>query len=343
MIVPESPPVPEAANAEPGDASLVLPFDPRQGTLLGFEFPADALEALTKDGASAESEVRMPANLQADGVTRSNAPVGEMSPAPAEPVLKGNPATEVEPRREDEQATLVDDVAAMATAKTPAAEKPLAGRPATAKKAADGAPMSAASAKPDLPEKPEKPAPLPKAAASRQAARPVAQMKEPAPSPNPASASPARAGLVARGASSEASETAALARTVASMQEALEHERLAGEQRWRRMRNWLAAALVGVAVVLLASIGQTVALVGSAHQAEAARQQALTAVNEQQAALANLASAISALSARMPTPAGQAPAADAAQVNIPQPPAKHAKPARARCLKEKEKEKAAAR
>lgn len=128
------------------------------------------------------------------------------------------------------------------------------------------------------------------------------------------------------------------------MHEALEQERHAAELRWRRTRNWLALALAGVALLVVASIAQTVAMIGFARRADAAQQQAQLAMTEQQAALASLASATSALSARMPAPPDAGAAADAATPSgVAQPQAKHAKPVHVRRLKDKGKDKDQAR
>lgn len=124
------------------------------------------------------------------------------------------------------------------------------------------------------------------------------------------------------------------------MHEALQQERHSAEQRWRRTRNWLALALAGVAFLVVASIAQTVAMIGLAHRADAAQQQAQLAMTEQQAALASLASATSALSARMQAPSDAGAAADvAALAGVAQQQAKHAKPVHVRRLKDKSRDK----
>ncbi|HEX7683533.1 MAG TPA: hypothetical protein VF446_08325 [Trinickia sp.] len=344
------------ADAELADAGLAPHFDPRQGTLLGFELPAEMLEALTSEGTGIGKGLRLPATAEA--VAEAAAASTGQSPAASGLAIAGAAsAMQAQPDMLLDDAS-PDERETPASAAKPAVVRESAG----AKQTGDNARASDASAKLLTPETAEKAASPAKAASSRQTARsaPV-RAKEPsisgdgvngasterastasvsaasllsAPSASPSSSS----GDAGPASSSEPAESASLARTVASLRGALEQERYAAQQRWRRTRNWLAVALAGVALVFAASVAQTVALVGFAHRAEAAQQQAQNALNDQRAALENLASATSALSARIQTPDGQAPtAAASAPVNSEQPRSKHAKSTHARRLKEKER------
>ncbi len=118
---------------------------------------------------------------------------------------------------------------------------------------------------------------------------------------------------------------AELAATVASLQVALSDERRAAEERWRRIRHWLALASAGLVVLFAVSVGQTVALVNFSHRAQTAQQQTQSALNDQQAALAGLASSTSSLAARVGPPAQPDGAPDAPPAaNAAPRPAKHA-------------------
>lgn len=96
----------------------------------------------------------------------------------------------------------------------------------------------------------------------------------------------------------DAPEANMLTQTVASLQAVFDQAQHAAQARWRRTRHWLALTLAALAVLLIVSVAQTVALIGFVHRSEAAQQQAQSALSQQQAALASLASAVSALPAR---------------------------------------------
>lgn len=302
--------VAQEAGLKLADAELTPHFDPRQGTLLGFELPADALAALTSERADMSIERPLPISAEGDAPSERHSPGAS-----------GQALAEAAPAAPEQPEVPLDDAGPDQTEMAASRDTPAIVRKAArakngrghARVSDDGVSGAAASTERAL-------------AANISAA---SLLHAPSPSSDAGEASTA-----------EPAEAASLARSVASLREALQQERDAAQQRWRRTRNWLAVASAGVALVLAASAAQTVALVRFAQRAEAAQQQAQSALNGQQAALANLASATSALSARMQTPAAQAPAADASAASNPeQPRSKHPKTAHARRSKEKEKTK----
>lgn len=216
-----------AASQETGDTAPSLHFDPRQGTLLGFELPADVLVSITNDDAQAD------ADPVAQAQTEANAQVARS--------VKGRSAGGAKP---------VDE---------PPSREPAQSNPVVE-------PDQAAGAPPGQIARP--------ARSERQAASPAAVVAAAGPTPG------------------------TLAQTVASLQEALARERLAGDEHWRRARHWLVFALAGIALLLAVAVVQTVALVGFVHHTQAAQQQTQSALNDQQAALSRLASATLALTAR---------------------------------------------
>ncbi|HTH76062.1 MAG TPA: hypothetical protein VL635_16840 [Trinickia sp.] len=321
------------AGVDASDAAQPPHFDPRQGTLLGFELPPDALEALKREGARADGEGAAPVNV---------------------PEAAFGPAASIAPKRAREVAPEVaPEVVPTPSAgrrKSLVAEPTLA--PADAVRVGGSTPMPSAGADGGEAERLQSSAHalsaflVAPAAATASAA--CASSTSASPSTSTAAAAPTAASLSAthtddsapRAGTAAPAAPAASTRTLVSLNEALQQERHAAEQRWRRTRNWLALALAGVALLVVASIAQSVAMIGFARRADAAQQQAQLAMAEQKAALASLANATSALSARMPAPPDAGAAADAAAPSgVAQQQAKHAKPVHVRRLKDKGKDK----
>jgi hypothetical protein len=350
--------VPEARDSvrEPSEMVPVPQFDPRQGTLLGFELPSDALASMTEPLASAQDE---PATLpQADP---GDAAHGKSEPA------SGDQADAVK-------------VAAGATKKAVArAKAPAAERAATPRQSAASA-KRASPAKSSPREQPAQPEPISTKAAiagdslndtsrldsrestllspgaalasvrERPARRPIgtarpsgstsadqeARAAQPEHAlPVPPAVQRAFAGSIAGMASlagdvpdvpnvSEGAPPAERAGTVAALQEALLEERRAAQARWRRTRHWLALSSAGVAVLFAVSVAQTVALVRFSHRAQAMQQQTESALNDQRAALAGLASMTSALAARgVPLAQPDAAPDSSSAAHVAKRPAKH--------------------
>ena len=299
----------------------VVAIDPRQGTLLGFERPADAAEALiASEGTVDGIEPAAPAPASVGRVVRGKPAATEKPNAGAELDLTGMAAVaEVESAMGFELASpvAVEEavVAEKAADEKAAAEKAAAEKVVAEKAVAEKAVAEKAAAEKAAAEK----AAAEKAAAEKAAAEKAAAEKVAAPPPD-------------------------LAQTVASLQEALLQERSAAQERWRRTRHWLALGLAGLVLLFAVSVAQTVALVGFAHRAQAAQQQTQSALNDQQAALTGLASSTSALAARMASSALTGSVLDTPfEANLSPRPAKRVKLAHARHPKDKEKAKPATR
>ena len=302
-------------------------FDPRQGTLLGFELPEGVLvSTAAEDTLSDAADVEQ---RQANRAVRDGSADGEKA---------------VSVEIVEEQLVLEQAVVA---AKPVASEQPavgenavVAGKPVTSRKAT-GAGKAATAAKAEAPAKAE-------AAAKAEApAKLATSVEEPVVAKSAEGATPSRARRPAVFPASAATlpevapaipdslAPSPLAQTVASLEAAFAQERRASEERWRRMRHWLALASAGLALLFVICIAQFVALIGFAHRTQAAQLQTQSTLNEQQTALAGLASSTAALSTNMPTPA--APDAASTAANAAQPPAKHTKPPHLRHPKEKAK------
>ncbi len=240
-----------AAASEPDDAVHSVDVDPRQGTLLGFEVPADMIVAMTNESEPAEDDPAVP--MEIGGPAR------------------GTPTVEQEPTMA-ETSSIGDE--------PPAIEK------------------SIASAAPPTPEGPF-------------------GLDRPDPS--------------------------AIAMTLASLEDAFVEEQRETAERWRRTRWWLAFALAGLALLLVVSVAQTIALIGFAHGVQTAQAEEQTALNQQQAALASLTSVVSAPPAGLHSTDGQVSAPDQASAApavdaTPPRPAKHARPAYSRHSRERERQ-----
>ena len=318
-------------------------FDPRQGTLLGFELPESWLLSMTATGSRDEAPLAQTAEIEravpAEVAGVEKAAGIAVDDAAVDAVVDERPATNRLPAAAEK--TIVTDKTVAADTRV-TAEKPVSGRkaaraekaitPATAgiSEAVAIGPAPAAAPEPatspapaTAPASATAPAPTqPGSAASSKARRPEASTPSAAVFLDMESAPPA------------SPELTALIRTVASLEAAFVQERRAAEARWRRTRHWPSLSLAGLALLLAVCVGQTVAFIGFAHRSEAAQQQMQSALTEQQAALAGLSSATAALSAAPQTP--EAPDA-ASAVSATTQPAKHTKPAHLRHPKEKAK------
>ncbi|MGN6083247.1 MAG: hypothetical protein ACTHN9_07235 [Trinickia sp.] len=291
-------------------------IDPRQGTLLGFERPADAAEALiASEGTVGGIEPASAPAAASIGRARSKPAVTEQPNAGAELDLTGMPAV-----AEAETATGLELASPVAVEEAVAAEKAAVEKAAAEKAAAEKAVAEKAAAEKTAAEKAaaEKVV-AEKVVAEKAAAEKTAAEKVAAPPPD-------------------------LAQTVASLQEALLQERSAAQERWRRTRHWLALGLAGLVLLFAVSVAQTVALIGFAHRAQAAQQQTQSTLNDQQAALTGLASSTSALAARMASSALTGSVLDTPfEAHLSPRPAKRVKLVHARHPKDKEKAKLATR
>ncbi|WP_442808930.1 hypothetical protein [Trinickia soli] len=321
-------PEPRLSRGDATDAGEEAPlplFDPRQGTLVGFELPADVFASIAGAGARGDTESAV---LEASGVSMGAAAAVEEAPAAvyAPVVSKKAAVTEASP---------VAEISAVPETPTPA-EGPDATRTPAIKARSASAGQSVGGAKPAAARKaaPRRAASPKKAVAPTkfQAIAPEALVERFEPKPM-ASADAART-----------AEPSELARTVASLQETIAGERHAAQERWRQTQRWFALALAGLALLLVVSVAQMAALIAFAHRAQAERQQAQAALSEQQAALANLASATSALSASAaarPAPASAAMGNANALAKSAQEPMKRVKATHARHAREKVKPAAA--
>lgn len=299
----------DAAEADEGATQ----FDPRQGTLLGFELPPDAFASML--GAVARGDGG-PAALSEDGATPGSEAAAEEAPAAESAPLAGNSPAVV--NGSDAPGALGTQPAAQALdpAQIPTPQEILAAieqalrprEPATARKT--GA-AKAASLKRAVGPTPAAAVPL---AVSAELAQPQSMLRGDAP------------------------PAAELVRTVALLQASIADDRYAAQERWRRTRRWFAIALAALALLFAFSVAQTVALIASAERQQTAQQLVQAALIQQQAALANLARAASALSgSNAARPASASGAAATAPVNAAPEPVQHARAAHARHPKEKAK------
>ena len=356
---------PESATVQEADDVLQLPpIDPRQGTLLGFELPAEALALIAEEQAPPVAELLAPAQptrgargkpaeSEVADDAREQAAVVEKEVAPQVPAesIASIPSTKTTARSK------------RTVASEPAAVDRAAPEPVLIPDAAQAQPAPAATGSENgaLAGAREPGLLSPGAALAsvrQQAARRPAQTARPSGTPASIEASappvpptpgfavssaavavpeapiaPAAQHADAAAQTFDMARPAELAETVASLQEALAQERLAAQERWRRTRHWLGLALGGLVLLFAISVAQTVALISFSHRAQADQQKTQSALNEQQAALAGLASSTSALAALIPAPA-PTPAASAADASTPRP-ARHVRLAHARRLKEK--------
>jgi hypothetical protein len=243
----------QAARADAtgsNDAAYLVDIDPRQGTLLGFELPADMIAAMANE--------REPAGAN-----------------PAVPLEAGGPARGT---------SIVEQERTMAKTSS------IGDQPAAIE-------QSSASATPPTLEAP---------------------FGLDQPDPN------------------------AIAMTLASLEDAFVEARLETAERWRRTQKWFAFALAGLALLLVVSVVQTVALIDFAHSVQTGQEEVQTALNQQQATLASLTSVVSAPPAGLRSTDGQVLAADQASAAsavpatdaTPPHPTKHARRAHSRHSRE---------
>lgn len=347
---------PESATVqEAGDALQLPPIDPRQGTLLGFELPPEALALIGSEPGTVEAEagapVPVPVPVQRDLLAPVQvARVARGKSAPAEALVveaEAAKAPAVETAVAPKQAAPTSEQAA-STPKQ-AAAKPVA--PAPKQVAPEPQLLSPGAALASVRQQ----APRRAADAARPSAPPASveadRLANAAPAfaasftPDAPAASAAQSTQTAPVAAvppiTEAANTAArpsepalpaeLAATVASLREALSQERMAAQERWRRTRHWLGLSLGGFVLLFAVSVAQTVALIGFTHRAQAEQQKTQSALAQQQTALAGLASSTSALAALVPSPAQ---AASTPEASVPH---EHhrVKPVHARRLKDR--------
>lgn len=292
------------ADDDAHDAPHAPSFDPRQGTLAGFELPAEAFasmsgeaQAATIEQPAALAEPEMPVGLEiatGEAVTAKLA-FEAAPPSPIAPIAPIAPAA-----------------AATAPTAVPTAQAaPAVSQPSQAATPIDAAPERAA---PAAPGRPANPSP-----ARRQA---------PARAPENAPHNDRAAALSA----------AAFAEAMAAMQGTLAEERRAAQERWRRTKRMLSLATVAALVLAGLSIVQTVVLLHLAREGAAAQQRTEALLLNQQTTLAALAEAASgafanvraiANAAASPPPDSQATHPDAPPRTV------HAKPLPAHKTKEK--------
>lgn len=108
-----------ADDDERDGAALSMPFDPRQGTLLGFEVPADLLVAKADEDAPTDVEPAAPADAE------------PAAPADAEPAAPAEPQGPVGGQRVTEGKAAITEKSSMdekpvAIERSPAVEEPVA-------------------------------------------------------------------------------------------------------------------------------------------------------------------------------------------------------------------------
>lgn len=311
---------------EAGENMPLLHFDPRQGTLLGFELPAEAFVSMTPRGQRAAG---VPV-----GVTEgANLPGGSSALAEEKPVTAQKPIAEE--KSVTAQAPIV--AAGSPDGASPASERVplLSPGAALASVRQQGARGPADAMRTAAKGTAAQAGAIPMSAGDSNRAGNSAQVLALPPAEQPAFTGGPEHETVQPFDGLDAN---ALTQTVASRQAAFDQAQHAAQARWRRTRHGLALTLAVLALLLIVSVAQTVTLIGFVHRSEAAQQQVQSALSQQQAALASLASAIPALSARgqgaersaSPTD-GAAPATTAPQ------PAKRATGAHARHTAERAK------
>jgi hypothetical protein len=295
-----------------------LNLDPRQGTLAGFEVPADALDSLR---ARAEAQ-RAAAAREAETVPQSLAPeTGTATPAlqePQEPAAASMRAQVIpQPagaRIADIAAYLrVDDAGSADPAQAGPADGPARNRLQPAKRAwtSGAAQRSSSSSSSSL---------------------------APASADSPASGS---ADAIGAAQVAQTASTAALAETVAALSRSLAEERRASAASRRRSARLLTIMACASVLMLALAIAQFVVLARVARESAAAQQKTEALLRSQQLALAafldtasgaaadirGTADAMAGRLAALPSRQGVAPGAPSASVSTLTPSARHARTA----------------
>jgi len=294
-----------------------LNLDPRQGTLAGFEVPADALDSLR---ARAEAQ-RAAAEREAETVPLSPDPeAGVGTPALHEPAPASMRAQVIpQPagaRIADIAAYLrVDDAGSADPTQAGPADGPARNRLQPARRAStSGATQGSSSS----------------SSSSSSLAPPSAD------SPASGSADAIGAAQVAQTAS-----TAALAETVAALSRSLAEERRAAAASRRRSARLLTIMACASVLMLALAIAQFVVLARVARESAAAQQKTEALLRSQQLALAafldtasgaaadirGTADAMAGRLAALPSRQGAAPGAPSASVSTLTPSARHARTA----------------
>lgn len=240
-----------------------LHFDPRQGTLAGFELPADALDSLRSRAAAqraaAETEgAPVPQALSAVTAQTSSAVQGQVSTR--EQVIP-EPAGA---RIADIAAYLrVDDTGHATSGQSAAAEGSARSRLQPVKRPSTSAPVETPASLSSLP-----PPAAPASADSR------------------GSHDAGRADAAGTAALAQGASTSALADTVAALSRALAEERRAAAASRRRTARLLAVMACASVLVLALAVAQFVVLARVARESAAAEQKTEALLRSQQLALA---------------------------------------------------------
>lgn len=259
---------PERLEADLLGAMETLNLDPRQGTLAGFELPADALESLRSRAAAqraaADSEAQALPPLPSSPAVAAEASVEHSPQAVTRAEVIPQPAGA---RIADIAAYLRVDDAGSASAGRPAAVDALTrgNVPAVRRRSMSTpfeAPASSPLSSPSLPSK-----------------------AEPASADSPLSHPVNTTGADAVGPAQSAS-TAALADTVAALSRALAEERRAAAASRRRTARLLAVMACASVLVLALAVAQFVVLARVARESAAMQQKTEALLRSQQLALA---------------------------------------------------------
>ena len=297
-------------------AMETLNLDPRQGTLAGFELPADALESLRSRAAAQQA-----------------AAGSEAEPSPqSRPAVTAEASSEVQPQAATRAQVIpqpagarIADIAAYLRVDDAGSANP--DRPATTdgptrsnvqpvQRSRTSAPFEASSSSSSLP---------------LQAGL--------APADSPRSDRPDAAGAAAL---AQSASTAALADTVAALSRALAEEREAAAASRRRTARLLAVMACASVLVLALAIAQFVVLARVARESAAAQQKTEALLRSQQLALAafldtasgaaadirGTADAMAGRLAALPSHQGAAQAGSSAPASTQSPLARHARATR---------------
>ena len=315
----DEPPPAERLDADLLGAMETLNFDPRQGTLAGFELPADALDSLRARAAAQRAAAESAAELMRDSpspVTEEVSSAAPEQPSTRAPVLP-QPAGA---RIADIAAYLrVDDAGSTNPARSAMAEAPARSQVQPAKRPWTSTPVE-----------------MPTSLSS------FVSQAVPAPVDFPAVDTARDSGSEAAAASAQTTATAALADTVAELSRALAEERRAAAANRRRTARLLAVMACASVLVLALAVAQFVVLARVARESAAAQQKTEALLRSQQLALAafldtasgaaadirGTADALAGRLAALPSRQGVTQGASLAPASAQVPSAKHSRAAR---------------
>ena len=314
----QEPPPAERLDADLLGAMETLNLDPRQGTLAGFELPADALDSLRARAAAQRTTAESEAEFMPQSPSALAAEVS--SAAPEQPSTRA-------PVLPQPAGARIADIAAYLRVDDAGSTNP--GRPAMEAQARS-------QVRPTKRAWASTPIEMPASSSS------FASQAGPAPADFSAADTAGDSGSVAAAAPAQTASAAALADTVAALSRALAEERRAAAANRRRGARLLAVMACASVLVLALAIAQFVVLARVARESAAAQQKTEALLRSQQLALAafldtasgaaadirGTADALAGRLAALPSRQGVTQGASLAPASTQVPSAKHSRAAR---------------